>query len=353
MELQIGEMPLDCGAVRRLLPIVLVATALMMACGSPTTGSGGTSSSARTESSSTSSTTTSSATTPDSLACKLAVASGDAPSDGTPTHGSRGKGGFVDGSTAAFTNDPRSLGAYDRKLDKWLPVGRAWVSPDGQRYAYGSYPQGARPASGVIHVVDAVTGADRPLSVPAPAVVVDYAPEGIYFSGVHPYSDASATGLSLLDPQSGSYRQITAERTWTAIGGGYAWGVDQDQSIAPAPQTGPGAVGNRVQQLKLSDASISTWFRSAGTAVTILALDPENKPVLGLLSGGNFAVRAGGAQVYSAAVGSDNPAGPGVTDARGTWLGSASGAVWLYRSGQLRKLATAPLQPVVIAGGCD
>src|SRR5258708_4768965 len=79
----------------------------------------------------------------------------------------------------------------------WLPVYRAWVSPDGTRYAWGEYRTASGPTTGVVHVVDAATGADHPVNVPAASAVVSFEKEGIYVTRVIPNSGASPGGLTL------------------------------------------------------------------------------------------------------------------------------------------------------------
>src|SRR5262245_6664422 len=167
--------------------------------------------------------------------CRLPVASGDAPVDGSPAHGSAGHGGFVQFPAGTFAADPASLGSYDRALGRWVPVFRAWVSPDGARYAFPEYRTAPGPVTGIIHVVDVATGADHPFNVPAPSMPVGFESEGVYVVRVLPNSDAPTQGLAVFDPAGGGLRQVTASGTWYAVGGGGAFGVDLDPGIAPPP----------------------------------------------------------------------------------------------------------------------
>jgi hypothetical protein len=177
------------------------------------------------------------------------VASGDAPADGNPSHGTKGRGGFLDLSSGTFTTDPNSLASYDLAVGKWLPVPRAWISPDGLRYAYPEYRVGPGPATGLIHVVDARTGADRALAVPAPSMPISFEGAGVYIVRVIPNSGAGPQGLAVLDTGSGSVHQLQAGGLWEYVGGNFAFGRDVDASIPPPP-AGPLAA-NRVNQLNL------------------------------------------------------------------------------------------------------
>src|SRR5215475_3877115 len=93
--------------------------------------------------------------------CRLPIASGDAPVDGRTADGTAGHGGFVRVPGGAFTADPASLGTYDRAVSRWLPVFRAWVSPDGTKYAWSEYRTATGPVTGIVHVVDAASGAEH------------------------------------------------------------------------------------------------------------------------------------------------------------------------------------------------
>ena len=156
--------------------------------------------------------------------CKLPVASGDAPTDGNPAHGQAGSGGFLTLPGAAFSKDAQSLAAYDSAAAKWLPVPRAWISPDGTHFAWPENRAAAGPVTGIIHVVEVASGADKPVIVPAPSMPVSYEAGGIFITRIVPNSDAPPQGLSKIDPGNGSFKQVVADGNWTALGGGFAFG---------------------------------------------------------------------------------------------------------------------------------
>jgi hypothetical protein len=286
------------------------------------------------------------------LACNLPVASADAPLDGTATHGATGHGGFVNVLSGGFSPDASSLGSFDRQLHRWLPVSPQWVSPDGTRYAYPEFIGSPRPRTGAIHVVDVTSGRDRAVAVPAPSTIVRFGTNGIYIAGVHPYSDAPATGLSLLDPGSGAVRQLIGQGTWTLTDEVSAWGVAQAPGVAPAPQTGPGNAGNRVVRLNLERGAVEDFFTSSGNNVELLGLDFEGRPLVRVVSGTTMTLRYG-ERTYAAPVAGANPAGPVVSESDRTWFGSGNGAIWLYEKGrELRQVASLAMGSVQVAGGC-
>lgn len=291
------------------------------------------------------------APTPGATACRLPVAGGDAPTDGNASHGAKGHGGFLQVPGGAFAADPASLGSYVLGAGKWVPVQRAWVSPDGKSYAYPEYRTAAGPVTGIIHVVDIASGADRPLGVPAPSMPVSWEAAGIYVARVVPNSDARPQGLSLLDPASGSLRQITASGTWTLIGGAAAYGSDLDATIAlPPGGAGPGA-GNRVSMLKLDTGQASIVGTYPATNVALLGAQGANL-LLGFTTADRYSVRLGSSVVFDGAVTAPQPSGPAVLDGNTIWL-SGTGAVWRsVNGGTAERLAVAGMQLAVVGGAC-
>jgi hypothetical protein len=290
------------------------------------------------------------------LSCKLPVASGDAPLDGNPGHGTPGHGGFVQFPSGTFTSDPASLGTYDRAQSKWLPVPRAWVAPDGSRYAYSVNPVGTSgPVTGTIHVVDVASGADHPIVVPSTSNVLSYESEGIYVVHVVPSSGAPSAGLGLLDPASGSFKQITASGTWSAIGGGFAWGADLDSSIAPPP--GEMNAANRLMKVELKTGTASVVAKYPGASVRILGVD-SGQPVVSLgpvPNGPAYSVnRLDGMKMYAADAAGTIPTAPIVNDDGAIWFSSLSGNVWRWDDPHMgiHSVVTTPLQSVVVAGTC-
>lgn len=252
----------------------------------------------------------------------------------------------------SFAKDPNSLGAYDRAAGKWLPVFRAWTSPDGLHYAYPEYRPVTGPATGIIHIVDVSTGADKGVNVPAPSLVVSYETAGVYVTRVVPNSGAAAMALTLVDPVAGTFKQITAdERAWLQVGGPSAYAADLDGSD-PKPPSGPGAA-NRVLKLDLASGAITTYFSSPGNSVQILGLDASNNPVIGITSATSYSVRLGTSAIFSGPPADTNPGGPLVVDSHGVWFGSQSGRIWLFPAGgPLQKMADSSTPGGFPAAGC-
>lgn len=276
------------------------------------------------------------------------MAAAGAPTDGNPAHGATGTGGFLQFPAGTFTIDPQSSGTYDLAAHKWLPVPHAWVSPDGTRYAYPEYRTGSGPATGIIHVVDVASGADHPLNVPAPSAPVSWETSGLYITRVVPNSDAPPQGLSVLDPASGSLRQVVADGVWTAIGADSAFGADLDSSIAPPPNQGPGGA-NRVKAVRLASGAVSVQ-QFAGQQVAVFGVRGSDL-LLQVTASGRTQVRLGSAVLYDQPAASPAPSAPADVDSTTIWLGGP-GAVWRSVAGGQLKQVSVPVQFAMVAGAC-
>jgi hypothetical protein len=283
-------------------------------------------------------------------ACRLPVASGDAPTDGNAIHGAQGHGGFLQLPQGTFAADPASLAAYVLGAHAWVPVPRAWVSPDGRSYAYPEYRTASGPATGIIHVIDIASGADHPLGVPAPSMPISWEAAGIYVARVIPNSGAPPAGLSLLTPATGALRQITAAGAWTLIAGNRAVGADIDSSVAlPPGGEGPGAA-NRVRLLDLDTGATSVQGTYPATNVLLLGSQGANL-LLGLITSDHYTVKLGSSVLYEGAVTAPQPGSPAVVDGSTIWL-SGPGAVWRSVNGAALDRLPVAEQLAVAAGAC-
>ncbi|TMF31046.1 MAG: hypothetical protein E6I25_01740, partial [Chloroflexi bacterium] len=74
--------------------------------------------------------------------------------------------------------------SYDKAVERWLPVPRDQISPDGKHFAYADLPP---IDNSPIHVADSSTGAARAFNPGTPPtdsswVAVDYETEGVYLT---------------------------------------------------------------------------------------------------------------------------------------------------------------------------
>ena len=143
------------------------------------------------------------------FACRLPVY---APVSGIPD-------AFVTFPAASVTDAGKGGYYFDAAVNRWLPVPRAAISPDGRRYAF-TEGWGASPAlKPRVHVVNAATGADiRVMTMPdaQPYAVIDFTASAIYL-GIR--YEGSAPGVWKLDPATGLVSKVsnslyTPEDVW-------------------------------------------------------------------------------------------------------------------------------------------
>jgi hypothetical protein len=269
------------------------------------------------------------------------------------------------------------VGYYDSAGKRFVPVPRAQVSPDGRRYVYMDYTQGGLYAFGQIHVVDVGTGRDRTLDLPAAQYqIFDFSADGIYFT-YGPYGQSA--GLWLLNPDSGSTRQVFQDGYVRAVADGQAWVAVNEQNLHPTAPF-PGGEGNPTFPLlnvllrrDIKSGQVTEWLRRpldlsyfellgvyGGAAAVLVYLTNEKDPSW---KTGNMPYevwlvsRPATPEKASAGVGADLLSDPwyrtgreglGISDSYGIWLGGS--AIYLYKSGKgMTKIATFPGFP---ANGC-
>ena len=267
-----------------------------------------------------------------------------------------GAGGFVEFPSGRFVADAGSQVSYDPRSERWLPVSRSMVSPDGTSYIRIEY---SKPGPSIeIHIVDAATGKDRALwREDSIVLVLGWTSDGAYF--VRP---ASSTGtgpqLWLLDPGSGRRRMVASDleknagfplfKAWSGMAEGAAW----SKTVA---NTRPSS--DVLVRINLADGRASAWF-NAGSATTldVLGWDGQGRPYLAI---GQNPVRVAlleardharpiASNGFSWSVGlSDN----GVQDDHGFWVTGESGSIWLFAgTGGLKRVAKVPVPPAAHPG---
>ena len=261
----------------------------------------------------------------------------------------------------------RSVGYYAHASHRWLPADRTQVSPDETRYAYfGWAAVSPGDTRGYMHVVDVATGRDRTLGAPLDTYrILNFGRDGIDFI-YGPQSEMGPTpgaGLWLMDPDSGSIRQLFKDGWVHAVNNGVAWVMASDQDPHPTSNYPDSEVGppnppvvNLLLRRDLTSSSIETWlYRPGFNVLPISAYGSQvlvwvNQPGVEefwLVSGPHSAVRLDSS--ITANLWATASAGLGFADSNGIWLGGD--AIYLYTAqAGLRRVAAVKGFP---SGGCQ
>jgi hypothetical protein len=300
--------------------------------------------------------TTSATPAPQGLSCKLPVV--------TDPMG----GGWLTFPAGTYQNDPKAnvslphgspfplSRSYDKAVERWVPVTRDQISPDGKHYAYADTPA---VDGSPVHVVDLPSGTSHAFNPGPPPtgsswLAVDYETEGVYLEA-QPNGPAGLIGLWLLDTTNGTVRLIDSSHSWQYISGGGAWGTSD-----PLTGHGPGP-GSRLMRMDLKTGAIVSWFKRTdvefivagadGSGHPILEVTKMSSPQLFLVTGANsgtILLPAPGSAVPSLS----NYIHP-VTDTNGIWFGDTIGAISLYTPATgIKKMAQVGSGDVAAAGGC-
>ncbi len=269
----------------------------------------------------------------------------------------KGTGGFVDLPAGTFTPTKDSDRTYLASAKQWLPVTMQAVSPDQRSYVLSRLSQhsGSAPTA-TLYLVNVATKAEHALFA-APdgqmGFVLAFTSKGIYV-GVLSSTGPGATELRVIDPATGATHLVAGSQTppgvsysvFTAISGDFAWGTRITGSQAHPSY--------ELLRLNLTDGTLVVWKRSATMPLFVLGFDADGHPIVN-----GAPISADGAQsnlVLLSAPDQTTPIairggaflqgrGTPVSDAHGTWLGSADGSIWLYTAAGLEKVATIPPQP--------
>ncbi len=268
------------------------------------------------------------------------------------------QGAFLTFPAASMGIDNNGTGGayFDRAFNRWLPVTRESVSPDGAHYAY------ANPADNMLHVVDVVGRNERRFSLSAIGAnyVFDYAADGIYmtlgFEGLH--------GLWLVNPATGSVREAayatpppagaTGINPQSSAGGGIFW-IGEVNPADPNPQKSPVSLGpDQIVRLDFVSGHRIIWLYREGISLFVIGLDAGGRPLIVSSDGSEARTEL----LIALDQGSQRSIFKGallmtlngaIADSHGVWFGSPQG-IYLYSdAGGLQKVSNQPGYP---ANGC-
>lgn len=259
-----------------------------------------------------------------------------------------GIGGFLYYPQGQFTSDHTSALGYSAQHQRWLPVPRQLISPDGKSYIPDWNSNARRDRETLLTAVDIATGAVRPLgslgTLAAP-------PQAWFHTGIY-FMKFAETGQELwvFDPAKQTSRLVTGQSNETGLplfksrtyfNGGAAWVM-----------TGPNTSGpsfDILVRVDLASGRTEEWYRATppSPAIAILGFGPANPLVMIGSDGGiRVGLLAAPRRVSFIESGTFRPAlGPWnyLSDSHGLWLLANDGGIWLYRDQRMSRVGAAPL----------
>lgn len=199
-----------------------------------------------------------------SLTCRIAVSTGSA-----------GSGGFVAFPGGQFAADkssdvdlPGQTGsdglAYSVVLQKWVPVDRDWLAPDGKRYLYWNWTQDT------VELVNAANGSQSGVSGTFTSgntwSILDAEQNAAYV-----WQASSNEGLWTAR-YAGGLQQITTTGYWQAATGNFAYGTE----TSSVPQ----GAANTIVRLDTTTKSKQDWFSEPGLQGTVRGFAADGSPIV-------------------------------------------------------------------------
>jgi hypothetical protein len=225
--------------------------------------------------------------------------------------------------------------AFDSAINRWLPVRREQVSPDGHAYSYLEEQDDSQGRFFRLHRVTVPDGNDAVLYSGRTDTVLGWNSQGIVLTSTP--GEGLGSPLTVVDPGTGASRQLPGTRGFEVLAGTVAWA--DDGYVMPG----------HIFREDLATGTIETWldFSSQGS-LNLIGLDGSGHPIVEAehWTGTPQASPLGPAQAYVFAT--PNTAVPlgmiprgdmGLTDRHGTWLATTDGLYLLDNQDRLWKVS--------------
>ena len=267
----------------------------------------------------------------------------------------------------AGTLTPAGTGglSYDQVVERWLPVARNAISPDGRQYAIA---KGALspPSPTRIHIVDAATGTDlRVAAMPDSRTyaVADFTSAGV---SLVPSGDPIETGVWRLNPETGTLTK-TSDGYYQAPLGEWVGVVDpRDPNHQVSHATGsPKPQADRIDRRDASGKTTTWmykagywlyWFAFVGSPLLLVHASRVVDAAAGskdyqywLVSGPGRSTRLAGFSGDELSPYRDLVFGSGMADQHGIWVTGARSVYLIRRNGSINLVANHGGVPV---NGC-
>jgi hypothetical protein len=226
--------------------------------------------------------------------------------------------------------------SYDSAIDRWLPVRREQLSPDGRAYAYleeqDVFSQGR---FFHLHRATLPDGTDTVLFSGRTDAILGWNSEGIILTSTP--GEGLGGPLTLVDPTTGNSRQLSGTRGFELLDGTVAW--TDDGYVMPA----------HIYREDLATGTVETWLDfSAQGSLEFMGQDVSGHPIITAehWTGAPQASPLGQLQTYVLTTPSTLvpigfiPRGDiGLTDSLGTWFGASDGLYFLDAQDQVWKVS--------------
>jgi hypothetical protein len=258
----------------------------------------------------------------------------------------------------AGTLTPAGTGgfSYDQVVERWLPVARNAISPDGRQYAIAKDWALSPPSPTRIHVVDAATGTDvRVATMPdnRPYVVADFTSAGV---SLVPNGDAAEPGVWRLNLETGALTKISDGNYQPPVGEWIGVVDPRDPNHQVSHATGfPVPQPDRIDRRDASGKTTTWmykpgywlyWFAFVGSP---LLLVEASRVVDGatrskddeywLVSGPGRSTRLAGFSGDELSPYRDLVIGSGMADQHGIWITGAKSMYLIRRNGSILLVA--------------
>lgn len=285
--------------------------------------------------------------------------------------------------------------SFDASLQKWVPVQRQWVSPDGRYYAFSTSTTGVpgEPPSADLRIREITSGKDRTAwKGQGNANVLGWSGSTVYFVLQGAFTTFGAPTSSpevwAADASGGNAHRVGPNPPPPApepgkppvysfsgfgyIGSGGIWTMTANRIPQPVGAEGapvkPSMVGgpDTITRMDLATGTLSSWYTvPEGNTVAVVGLDEQGRPIISQSDPSEmmkwkmagtppppgwtppppkfFVLTAKNQAAPISFPENSFSAGPMSSDSHGTWL-STPGQIWLLRSGKLTKVADVPEQ---------
>ena len=225
--------------------------------------------------------------------------------------------------------------AFDSVINRWLPVRREQVSPDGSAYAYVEEQDNSEGRFFHLHYVTLPDGNDSVIFSGATDGILGWNSDGIILTTTP--GEGLGNPLTVVEPPAGRALQIPGTRGFELLVGTKAW--TDDGYVMPS----------HIYREDLSTGTVETWldFSSQGS-LNFLGLDLSGHPIASVQkwTGSPQASPLGpvSLQVFftpsnSQVVGPGLRGDIGLNDSHGTWLGTTDGLYLLDPQDRLYKVS--------------